>query len=110
MHLEHALRCPAAERLLSRVSLSVLDPANNLRRLVVANDDSGVSSSPPPAQLCSAGCAGRFCVTAFPSRFTGLRISRPSGEGASPMHHGERNCTSTVSKLSKTFVVSTPHP
>ena len=49
-------------------------------------------------------------MTAFHSRFTSLRISRPSGECASPMHHGERNFTSTSSKLSKTFSVSAPHP
>jgi len=40
----------------------------------------------------------------------GLRISRSRGEGASPVHHGERNSTSTLSKLSKTFSASVPHP
>ncbi len=45
MHLEHAVSCPAGESVLSHVSVSLLDPADNLRRLVVANDDSGVSSS-----------------------------------------------------------------
>ena len=42
-------------------------------------------------------------MTAFRSRFTSLRVGRPGGERASPVHHGERNCTSTLSKLSKTF-------
>ncbi len=55
MHLEHAVRCPAGERVLSRVSLSVLDPADNLRRLVVANDDSGVSSSACPYSTLLGG-------------------------------------------------------
>ena len=45
MHLEHAVSCLAGESVLSHVSVSLLDPADNLRRLVVANDDSGVSSS-----------------------------------------------------------------
>jgi len=46
--LEHAVNCPAGERFFSRVSMSVLDQANNLRRLVVPNDDSDVSSSAYP--------------------------------------------------------------
>jgi hypothetical protein len=51
--LVQAVNCPAGESCLSRVSMSVLDQANNLRRLVVPNDDSGVSSSayPPYAAL-----------------------------------------------------------
>ena len=48
MHLEHAVSCLAGESVLSHVSVSLLDPADNLRRLVVANDDSGVSSSAYP--------------------------------------------------------------
>ena len=40
----------------------------------------------------------------------GLRISRSREEGASPVHPGERNCTSLPSKLSKTSSVSAPHP
>ena len=54
--------------------------------------------------------AGGFDVTAFRSRFTSLRVSRSSGERASPRHLGERNCTSTAPKLSKTSAVLTPHP
>ena len=46
--LVQAVNCPAGERGLSHVSTSVLDQANNLRRLVVPNDDSGVSSSAYP--------------------------------------------------------------
>ena len=57
---------------------------------------------PTPAQLCSAGCAGGFSMTAFHARFTALRVSRSHGACASSWHHGERNCTSTASKLSKT--------
>jgi hypothetical protein len=47
-NLEHAVSCPAGERFYSRVSVSVLDQANNLRRLVIPNDDSSVSSSAYP--------------------------------------------------------------
>ncbi len=46
--LEHGVSCPAGERELSLVSMSLLDQANNLRRLVVPNDDSSVSSSAYP--------------------------------------------------------------
>jgi hypothetical protein len=42
-------------------------------------------------------------VTVFRSRFTSLRVSRPSGDRASPRHLRERNCTSTAPKLSKTL-------
>ena len=47
--------------------------------------------------------AGGFGVTVFRSRFTSLRVSRPSGERASPRHLRERNYTSTTPKLSKTL-------
>ena len=46
--LEHAVSCPAGESCLSLVSMSVLDQAHNLRRLVVPDDDSSVSSSACP--------------------------------------------------------------
>jgi len=53
--LEHAVSCPAGERLCSRVSLSLLDQANNLRRLVLPNHDSGVSSSAYPFSTLLSG-------------------------------------------------------
>jgi len=65
---------------------------------------------PTHTQLCSTGFAGGFSVTAFRSRFTVLRISRDRGDRASPLHLGERNCTSTGPKLSKTSLVHVPHP
>src|SRR5215510_6498550 len=58
---------------------------------------------PTPAQLCSAGCAGGFSMTAFHARFIALRVSRSHGACASSWHQGERNRTSTASKLSKTW-------
>src|SRR5215831_12958698 len=61
-------------------------------------------------QLCWAGCPGGFRGTAFYARFTRLRVSRTRGAYASPRHLGERNCTSTAPKLSKTAAVLTPHP
>jgi hypothetical protein len=80
----------------------VLGQATNSRRLVAHNDDSDVSSYPStPMQLCSAGFASEFSVTAFHSRFTTLRVSRSRGECASPLHLKERNRTSTKPKLSK---------
>lgn len=51
-------------------SVSVLDQANNSRRLVNADDDSDVSSFATHIQLCSAGFLVEFEVTAFHSRFT----------------------------------------
>ena len=58
---------------------------------------------PTRAQLCSAGFAGGFNVTAFHARFTTLIVSRSRGACASSWHQGERNRTSTASKLSKTW-------
>src|SRR2546427_6487089 len=49
-------------------------------------------------------------MTAFRSRSTVLRISRDRGDRASPLHLGERNCTSTGPKLSQTSSVHVPHP
>ena len=46
--LEQAVNCPAGERFGPLVSVSLLDQADNLRRLVLSNDDSGVSSSTYP--------------------------------------------------------------
>jgi hypothetical protein len=51
-------------------TVSILDPADNLRRLVARDDDSDVSSSPIHMQLCSTGFPVGFEVTAFHSRFT----------------------------------------
>ena len=51
-------------------SVSVLDQADNSRRLVNADDDSDVSSFATHIQLCSAGFLVEFEVTAFHSRFT----------------------------------------
>jgi hypothetical protein len=65
---------------------------------------------PTHTQLCSAGFPGGFKVTALQARFTVLMVSRGRGACASLRHLEERNCTSTVSKLSMTLTVSTPHP
>lgn len=58
---------------------------------------------PTRAQLCLAGFTGGFSVTAFHARFIALRVSRSHGACASSWHQGERNRTSTASKLSKTW-------
>jgi hypothetical protein len=65
---------------------------------------------PPHTHLCSPGFAGGVSVTALRSRFTVLRIRRDRGDRASPLHLGERHCTSTGPKLSKTSSVHVPHP
>ena len=67
---EHAVSVRPERRISSHVSMSVLDQANNSRRLVNADDDSDVSSLTTPIQLCSAGFLVEFEVTAFHSRFT----------------------------------------
>jgi len=90
--------------------MPILDPADNPRRLVETDGDSDMSSSPTHLQLCSTGFAVGFCVTAFHSRFHGLRISRYRGECASPLHLRDRNFTCTTLKLSNTFRSSSSIP
>jgi hypothetical protein len=108
-NLEHAITVQP-ERLPSRGSMSVLDQANNLRRLVIPNDDSGVSSSAYPFSTLLGGMRREILRDRLSLPLHGLRVSRYRGEGASPLHQGERNHTSTTSKLSKTSSVFVPHP
>jgi len=61
---------PASQGDLCCFSMSILDQADNSRRLVNADDDSDVSSLATPVQLCSAEFLVEFEVTAFHSRFT----------------------------------------
>ena len=108
--LEHAVSCPAGESELSHVSVSILDQANNLRRLVIPNDDSSVSSFACPYSTLLGGIRREILRDRLSFPLHGLRISRYRGERASPLHQGERNYTSTASKLSKTSSVSVPPP
>jgi hypothetical protein len=102
--------CPAGEeRLLSCLHVP-LDQADNLRRLVVPNDDSSVSSFAYPFSTLLGGMGREILRDRLSFPLHGLRISRYRGERASPLHQGERNYTSTTSKLSKTSPVSVPHP
>src|SRR3989454_12261381 len=87
----------------SRFSISILDQADNPRRLVTHDDDADVSSCAYPYATVLDGMRWWVSVTAFRSRFTVLRISRDRGDRASPLHLGERNCTSTGPQLSKTL-------
>ena len=103
-------QCPARERFFSPVSLSLLDQADNLRRLVVPNDDSAVSSSAYPCSTRLDGMRREILRDRLSFPLHGLKVSRYRGERASPLHQGERNYTSTTSKLSKTYSVSAPHP
>ena len=53
--LEHAIPVQPTRRNSSHVSMSLLDQANNLRRLVIPDDDSGVSSSAYPCSTLLGG-------------------------------------------------------
>ena len=109
-NLEHAIRCPAGESKLSHVSMSLLDQADNLRRLVVPDDDSAVSSSACPSPTLLGGMRGWIPRDRLLLPLHGLRVSRYRGEPASLLHQEERNYTSTALKLSKTSAVLAPHP
>jgi len=101
--------CPAGEeRILSCLHVH-LDQANNLRRLVIPNDDSSVSSFAYPFSALLGGISKEILRDRLSFPLHRLRISRYRGERASPLHRGERNYTSTISKLSKTSPVSVPH-
>jgi hypothetical protein len=108
--LEHAISCPAGESELSHVSMSILDQANNPRRLVVPDDDSAVSSSACPYPTLLGGMRGWVSRDRLLFPLHGLRVSRYRGEPASLLHQEERNYTSTTLKLSKTLAVLAPHP
>jgi hypothetical protein len=108
--LEHALPVQPPRRASSFVSLSLLDQADNLRRLVLPNDDSRVSSFAYPFSTLLGGIRREILRDRLSFPLHGLRVSRYRGERASPVHQGERNSTSTTSKLSKTFSVFVPHP
>jgi hypothetical protein len=106
-NLEHAISVQP-ERLPSRVSMSILDQADNLRRLAIPNDDSAVSSSAYPCSTLLGGMRREILRDRLSFPLHGLRVSRYRGERASPLHQGERNYTSTTSKLSKTSAVLAP--
>ena len=108
--LEHAITVQP-ERVVSLVSpCPFWTKPLNLRRLVIPNDDSGVSSFAYPCSTLLGGMRREILRDRLSLPLHGLRVSRYRGEGASPLHHGERNCTSTTSKLSKTSSVFVPHP
>jgi hypothetical protein len=90
--------CPYWTKPITHVGLSHMTPMQSCVRV------------PTRRQLCGAGCPGGFRGTACYARCTRLIVSRTRGAYASPRHLGERNCTSTAPKLSKTSAVSTPHP
>ncbi len=81
--------------------MSVLDQANNPRRLVSDNDDSDVSSYSYPysTALGAVPCWVQSYRLSFPLH--GLMVSRYRGESASPLHQGDKNFTCTEIKLSK---------
>jgi hypothetical protein len=105
--LEHALPVQPKRRNSSSVSRSVLDQAHNLRRLVLPNDDSRVSSSCLPL-LHSArrevqeGSAG----PPFPpaSRIEGQSL--PWGECVTPASGGEEVHLYTIQVIKDLFSLS----
>src|SRR5882672_2328873 len=90
--------------------MSLLDQANNPRRLVVSDDDSAVSSSACPYPTLLGGMRGWIPRDRLLLPLHGLRVSRYRGEHASLLHQEERNYTSTALTLSKTSAVLAPHP
>ena len=105
--------CPASHvSLCVCFSMSVLDQANNSRRLVNVDDDSDVSSFATHVQLRSAGFLVEFKSYRLSFPLHGLMVSRYRGESASPLHQGDRNFTCTEIKLSKTKLplVHVPNP
>jgi hypothetical protein len=81
--LEHAVSCPAGESELSPVSVSVLDQADNLRRLVLPTDDSSVSSFASPFATLLCGSRREILRDRLSFPLHGLRISRYQGN----VHH-----------------------
>ena len=57
---EHAVSVRPERRISSHASMSLLDQADNLRRLVLPNDDSGVSSSAYPYATLLGGMRREF--------------------------------------------------
>jgi hypothetical protein len=106
--LEHAINVQPERHVASHVSMPVLDQADNLRRLVLPNDDSAVSSFAYPYSTLLGGMRREILRDRLSFPLHGLRVSRYRGERASPLHRGERNYTSTTSKLSKTSSASVP--
>src|SRR5262249_16137290 len=90
--------------------MSVLDPADNPRRLVATDDDSDVSSFSYPYATLLDGIPRwvRSYRLSFPLH--GLMVSRYRGESASPLHLRDRNLTCTRLKLSKTSRSSSSIP
>ena len=83
--LEHAIMS-SRRGTASHVSMSVLDQADNLRRLVIPNDDSSVSSFACPFSTLLGGMRREILQDRLSFPLHGLRVSRYRGERASPLH------------------------
>ena len=90
--------------------MSILDQANNPRRLVSHNDDSDMSSSAYPYATLLGGIRCWVQRDRLSLPLYGLMVSRYRRERASPRHLGARNLTYTEIKLSETALVYAPHP
>ncbi len=85
--------------------MSVLDQANNPRRLVSSYDDSDVSLIAYPYAALLDGVPGWVPSYRLSLPLHGLMVSRYRGESASPQHRGDRNCTYTENQVIKDLVV-----
>jgi len=90
--------------------MSVLDPADNPRRLVATDDDSDVSSFSYPYATLLDGIPRWVLRYRLSFPLHGLMVSRYRGESASPLHLRDRNLTCTMFKLSKTSRSSSSIP
>ena len=79
--------------------LPVLGQADTPRRLVLGDDDSGVSSSAYPYATLLDGMLRWVRGYHLSFSLHGLRVSRYRGESASPLHRGGKNFTCIGLKL-----------
>ena len=84
--------------------MSILDQANNPRRLVATDDDSDVSLIAYPYATLLGGIPRwvRSYRLSFPLQE--LMVSRYPGESASPLHLGDRNFTCTKNQVIKDLI------
>ena len=84
--LEHAISCPAGERGLSHVSVSVLDQADNSRRLVNVDDESKREFVNYPCSTVLGGVLRRVQSYRLSFPLHGLMVSRYREGRASLLH------------------------
>jgi hypothetical protein len=91
-------------------TLSILDPADNPRRLVQTDDDSDVSSFSYPYATLLDGIPRWVQSYRLSFPLHGLMVSLYRGESASPLHLRDRNLTCTKAQVIKDLAVFVLHP